>query len=147
MTAPKRYIYPAILEPEPEGSAVNLRFPDVPGARTWGDDEAEALSLAEDCLVTALYGCIRFLEAIPEPGPARGRPMISVPPLVAIKLVLYSAMREQGISVADLACRLGVGEKVAAALLHPKRRSHIGQLERALAELRVQLEMTVRSAA
>ena len=69
---PKRYVYPVELEPEPDGSAVNSRFPDVPGALTWGDDEAEALSLAEDCLVTALYGYVRSWEAIPEPGPARG---------------------------------------------------------------------------
>ena len=147
MTAPRHYVYPAELEPEPDGSAVNLRFPDIPGARTWGDDEAEALSLAADCLVTALYGCIRFLEAIPVPGPARGRPMIPVPPVVAMKLALYSAMLEQGTSTAELAQRLGVSEKVVTSLLHLKRRSHLGQLERALAELGVQLETRVRSAA
>ena len=147
MTGPIHYSYPAELEPEPDGSAVNLRFPDIPGARTWGDDEAEAMSLAEDCLVTALYGCIRFLEEIPTPSRARGRPMISVPPLVAMKLALYSAMRERGISNAELARRLGVGEKVVASLLHLKRRSYLGQLERALAELGVRLEMRVGSAA
>ena len=147
MSSPTRYVCPAELEPESDGSAVNLRFPDVPGARTWGDDDAEALSLAEDCLVTALYGCVRFGEPIPKPGPARGRPMISVPPLVAAKLALYGAMREQGVSKAELAGRLGVGEKVVAALPHLKRRSHLGQLERALAELGVRLEVTVRPAA
>ena len=147
MTAPTRYVYPAELEPEPDGSAVNLRFPDVPGARTWGDDEAEALSLAEDCLVTALYGCVRFCEAIPKPGPARGRPMIAVPPLVAAKLALYSALREQGVSAAELARRLGVKESVVQALLHLKRRTHLGQLERALSSLGVELEVSVRFAA
>lgn len=30
------YTYPANLEPEPDGSAINLHFPDVKGARTWG---------------------------------------------------------------------------------------------------------------
>jgi antitoxin HicB len=147
MTAPRHYVYPAELEPEPDGSAVNLRFPDVPGARTWGDDEAEALSLAEDCLVTALGGCIRFHEAIPTPGPARGRHMIPVPPMVALKLALYGAMREQDVSTAQLARRLGVGEKVVASLLHLKRRSYLGHLERALEELGVQLETRVRRAA
>jgi antitoxin HicB len=143
VTGPTHYVYPAELEPEPDGSAVNLWSPDVPGARTWGDNEAEAISLAEVCLVTALYGCIRFLEAIPVPSPARGRPTITVPPLVAMKLALYSAMREQGISNAELARRLGV----VASLLHLKRRSHLRQIERAWAERGVQLEMTVRSAA
>jgi len=142
-----RYVYPAVLDPEPDGSAINLSFPDVPGALTWGDDEAEAMSLAEDCLITALHGYVRFREPIPKPGPARGRPMIPVPLLVAAKLALYSALREQGVSAAELARRLGVGEHVVAALLHLKRRTHLGQLERALAELGVQLEVTVRPAA
>jgi antitoxin HicB len=147
VSSPTRYVYPAELEPEPDGSAVNLRFPDVPGARTWGDDEAEALALAEDCLVTALYGCVRFGEPIPRPGPARGRPMILVPPLVAAKLALYGAMREQGVSAAELARRLGVGEQAVRALLHLKRRTYLGLLERALADLGVRLEVTVRPAA
>jgi len=142
-----RYVYPAQLNPEPDGSAVNLRFPDVPGALTWGDDQAEALALAEDCLVTALYGCIRYGEPIPRPGPAKGRPMIAVPPLVAAKLALYTAMREQGIDQAELACRLGVSDKVVSSILHLKRRTHIAQLERALAQLGVQLEVSVREAA
>ena len=142
-----RYVYPAGLDPEPDGSAVNLCFPDVPGARTWGDDRAEALALAEDCLVTALYGCIRHGEPIPRPGPARGRPMLAVPPLVAAKLALYTAMREQGIDTAELARRLGMTEKAVQSMLHLKRRAHIGHLERALAQLGVQLEVSVREAA
>jgi antitoxin HicB len=147
MSAQMRYVYPADLHPEPDGSAVNLRFPDVPGALTWGDDEPEALALAEDCLVTALYGCVRFGEAIPRPGPARGRPMIAVPPLVAAKLAIYSAMRDRGIAQAELARRLGVSDKVVSSILHLKRRTHIAQLERALAQLGVQLEVSVRAAA
>ena len=142
-----RYVYPAGLDPEPDGSAVNLCFPDVPGARTWGDDRAEALALAEDCLVTALYGCIRHGEPIPRPGPARGRPMLAVPPLVAAKLALYTAMREQGIEMDQLARRLGMSEKVVHAMLHLKRRAHIGHLERALAQLGVRLEVSVSEAA
>jgi antitoxin HicB len=142
-----RYVYPAELNPEPDGSAVNLWFPDVPGARTWGDDQAEALGLAEDCLVTALYACARYGEPIPKPSPAKGRPMIPVPPLVAAKLALYTAMRERGVSEEELAGRLGVTAKVMQSVLHLKRRAHIGHLERALAQLGVHLEVTVKDAA
>ncbi|MGH6898447.1 MAG: type II toxin-antitoxin system HicB family antitoxin [Geminicoccaceae bacterium] len=142
-----RYAYPVVLDPEPDGSAINVAFPDVPGARTWGDDEAEALELAEDCLVTALYGYVRYDEPIPRPGPAMGRPMILVPPLVAARLALSTAMRKQGIGEAELARRLGVMQKVVQSILHLKRRTHIGRLERALAQLGVQLEVTVQEAA
>jgi len=142
-----RYAYPVVLDPEPDGSAINVSFPDVPGALTWGDDEAEALELAQDCLVTALYGYTRDGEPIPRPSPARGRPMIPVPPLVAAKLALYTAMRERGISEAELARRLGVTQKVVRSILHLKRRIYVGHLERALAQLGVQLEVTVKDAA
>lgn len=142
-----RYAYPVVLDPEPDGSAINVSFPHVPGALTWGDDEAEALELAQDCLVTALYGYMRDGESIPKPGPAKGRPMIAVPPLVAAKLALYTAMRERGISEAEMAGRLGVAPKVVQSVLHLKRRAHIGHLERALADLGVHLEVTVKDAA
>ena len=141
------FAYPVVLNPEPDGSAINVSFPNVPGALTWGDDEAEALELAQDCLVTALYGYVRDNESIPRPGPARGRPLIAVPPLVAAKLALYMAMRARGIGEAELAQRLGVGEKVVSSLLHLKRRTYLAQLERALAELGVELEVRVKDAA
>jgi antitoxin HicB len=73
--------------------------------------------------------------------------MIAVPPLVAAKLALYTAIREQGISHAELARRLGVSDKVVSSILHLKRRTHIAQLERALAQLGVQLEVSVRESA
>ena len=142
-----RYVYPVVLDPEPDGSAVNVSFPDVPEALTWGEDEREALELAEDCLVTALSCYVRAGKPLPKPHHSRGRRMIPVPPLVATKLALYSALREQRVSAAELARRLGVGENVVRALLDLKRRTYLGQLERALAELGVQLEVSVRPAA
>jgi antitoxin HicB len=142
-----RYAYPVVLDREPDGSAVNVSFPDVPEALTWGEDESEALELAQDCLTTALDWRLRNGKSIPRPGPTRGRPMIAVPPLVAAKLALYTAMREHGIDKAELARRLGVSEKTVQSMLHLKRRAHIAHLERALAQLGVQLEVSVREAA
>jgi antitoxin HicB len=142
-----RYAYPVVLEPERDGTAVNVAFPDVPEALTWGDDKREALQLAQDCLVTALGWRVGHGQPIPRPTPARGRPMIAVPPLVAAKLALYTAMREQGITAGALAEWLGVTEKVVHSMLHLKRRAHIAHLERALAQLGVQLEVRVREAA
>ena len=60
-----RYAYPVVLDPEPDGSAINVSFPDVPEALTWGDNEAEALHLAEDCLVTALNCYVRAGKPLP----------------------------------------------------------------------------------
>ena len=142
-----RYAYPVALDPEPDRSAINVSFPDVAEALTWGENETEALELAQDCLVTALDWRLRHGKPVPRPGPARGRPTIAVPPLVAAKLALYTAMRERGIDEDQLARRLGVSDKVVQSMLQLKRRTHVALLERALAQLGVQLEVSVREAA
>lgn len=139
--------FPVVLEPEPDGSAINVSFPDVRGALTWGDDEAEALSLAEDCLIAALGGYIKLNKSIPKPSPARGRPTVALPPLVAAKLALYEAMGDQGVGVEDLAARLGIAETAVRRLLDLDHRSHIDQVEAALRCLGKRLEVTVRDAA
>jgi antitoxin HicB len=139
--------FPVVLDPEPDGSAINVSFPDVRGALTWGDDEAEALSLAEDCLIAALGGYIKLNKPIPRPSPARGRPIVTLPPLVAAKLALYEAMRAQGVSAEDLAERLGMPEPAVRRLLDLDHRSHIDQVEAALRCLGKRLEVAVRDAA
>ena len=89
--------------------------------------------MAEDALAVALAGHVLERWDIPAPSPAApGQVLVAVPPLVAAKLVLYSAMREQGMTRTALADRLGLSEPVVHRLLHPDRRSHISQIERAL---------------
>lgn len=46
--------YGAILKPEDDGSAINVVFPDVMGLVTFGVDEEEAITMAEDALSTAV---------------------------------------------------------------------------------------------
>ena len=138
-----QYVYPVRLDSEPDGSAVNVSFPDVPEALTWGDDAAEALILAEDCVTGALRGYIKRGWSIPRPSPARGRPTVTLPPLVAAKLALYEAMREQSVDHEDLAARLGMAEPTVRRLLDLDHRSHIDQIDRALAALGKRLEVRV----
>ena len=72
-------------------------------------------------------------EDIPKPSSlADGEVLVAVPPIIAAKLALYKAMREQGITNVALADRLGVSEGAVRRLVNPEHRSHIGQVERAL---------------
>jgi len=142
-----RYSYPIQLDPEPDGSAVNLSFPDVPGALTFGDDDVEAMAMAQDCLIAALRGYMKLGKEIPTPRPPRGRPVVALPSLAAAKLALYGAMREAHIGNVELARRLGVTENVVRKLLDLDHRSHIGQVEAALGKLGVRLEVMARKAA
>jgi antitoxin HicB len=129
-----RHAYPFTLIPDEDGRLV-VAFPDVKGASTDGADKAAAVANAADCLTAALTGYIRSSEPIPRPSPARGRRTIALPPLMAAKLALYSAMLEQGIANADLADRMGTSEPEVRRLLDLDHRSDLSQIEAALAEL------------
>lgn len=137
-----RYAYPFTMEPQPEGG-FTVTFPDVPEAVTEGDTAAEAHARAEDTLVTALSFYTDEARALPLPSAARGRPVAMVPPLVAAKLALHSAMLSAGISNVELARRLGWDEKSVRRLRDPLHRSHIGQVEAALRLLGKRLEVRV----
>ena len=128
-----RYAYPCNLTPDEEDGGFNVTFPGVIGAHTCGDDRAEALEMAEDALVVALCAYVDNDEDIPIPGTvAEGEVMVAVPPIVAAKLALYTAMRKQGITADDLADRLGLSEDAVRKVLDPDYGSHLTQVEKAL---------------
>lgn len=126
------YAYPCELAADEDGGLV-VTFPDVPEAITGGDDRAEALTMAEDALATALAEYVHEKREIPAPGEAAdGRELVAVPPVVAAKLALYSAMRERGVAKVELARRLGISESAVRKLANPDHRSHVSQVQRAL---------------
>ena len=47
-----QYLYPAIFQPE--GSAYNVTFPDLPDCFTCGDDLTDAMRMAQDVLADVL---------------------------------------------------------------------------------------------
>ena len=129
-----QYAYPCkIIGNEFDGEGFAVTFPDVYGANTGGKTYQEALLMAEDCLLVALCAYVDCDENIPIPSSlTRGQELISVPPLSAAKLALYSTMRRQEISNAELAERLGIEESAVKQMLTPDRYSHMKQVARAL---------------
>jgi antitoxin HicB len=137
------HAFPYSFEPQ-ESGGVLVQFIDVPEAHTSGASEAEAGGAhALDCLIAALGGYVKLGREIPRPSSARGRPVVILPPLVAAKLALYEAMRAQRITRTDLARRLGLQENGVRRLLDLDHRSHIDQVDRALAALGKRLEVRV----
>ena len=137
-----RYAFPCnIVRDDEEAEATGreayvVTFPDVYGANAGAWSWKEALEMAEDCLAVALGGYVKAREVIPTPSPLTdGQVIIAVPLIVAAKLTLYTAMREQDITDADLATKLGMPENAVQKLLSPNRFSHISQVERALKAL------------
>ena len=130
-----RYTYPCALTPEKSGG-YSVSFLNVPEALTCGGDRDEALGMAEDALTVALGSYMQCRQDIPVPDAvADEQEMVAVPLVVAAKLALYTAMREQGLTKVGLARRLGLSEGAVRKLLNPTHRSHIGQIERALAKV------------
>ena len=92
--------------------------------------------MAEDALAVALGAYVRAREDIPSPGPVLpGQVTVAVPLVIAAKLALYTAMREQGLSKVGLAARMGVSEGAVRKLMNPSHRSHIRQVEKALRQV------------
>ena len=97
-----------------------MTFPDVYGANTGGWSREEAMAMAEDCLEVALGMHVEVRRDIPVPSPLEeGQVLIAVTPVVAAKLALYTAMREQRITNVALGERLGLSESAVRKLVNP----------------------------
>lgn len=127
-----RCAYPCVLTREEDGG-FSIGFPDIPEALTCGNDRADALTMAEDALAAALGAYVKRKEDIPVPSPvAADQALVAVPPVVAAKLALYTAMRRQELTRTALAERLELSEGAVRNLLNPDHRSRIGQIDKAL---------------
>ena len=132
-----RYTFPCLIKGnENDGDGFVVTFPDVEGAVTGGFTFKESIILAEDCLVVSLASYMDCQEQLPTPSPwAKGQELISVQPLIAAQLDLYTAMSEQNISLADLGKRLGLGEEAVSKLLTLDYKTSIGEVAKALEAL------------
>ncbi len=124
-----------------------VQFVDVPEAHTSGKTGRRARAAACDCLIAALGGYLELRRAIPGPSVPRGRPAVELPALVAAKLALYQAMRDQRVTRVALASKLGVTEGAVRKLLDLDHQSHIRLVEAALEALGQKLVVEVRRAA
>ena len=110
-------------------------------------DRTEAREMAADGLASTLAGYVHAQWDIPTPSqPIAGQELIAVPTIVAAKLALYSAMRAQRISNAELASRLEISESAVRKLIDPERNSPIAQVQNALRTLGHSLVVEVTTA-
>ena len=136
--------YPVELSRQ-KRNVVRVAFPDFPDM--WvecavGDEQAAANGL----LIDALEHCVKERRAIPRPTRNPGRQLIEPPVLVAAKVALYQAMHKRHMSNVALADELGTVEGTVRRLIDLRHRSHVGQVEAALAILGKRLAVTVRRA-
>ncbi len=123
---------------------VGAFFVDVPEAITAGATEAQALDRAQDALVVALSSYVDDGRSLPDPSKAkRGQRVVLVPPRVAIKLAIHSAMQDQSMTQAQLGEQLGVDGRQVRRILDLDHESKLSQLESALAALGLQASVEI----
>ncbi|MCR4379296.1 MAG: type II toxin-antitoxin system HicB family antitoxin [Rhodospirillales bacterium] len=128
----KRYEYAADFTPDENGDIV-VTFPDVPEAITGGEDFADALAQAEDCLSEAIQSRINDGEAIPESSaPGVGQVLVPVEITTALKAAVVERMKAQGVKQVQLAQAMRVDGREVRRLLAPKHRTKVGALELAM---------------
>ncbi len=140
-----RFSYPVDLTSEDDG-AVNVSFPDLPEAHTFGEDRADTLAHAVDCLEFALSFYVENGEAVPPPSPAKGRAVVVPGALIAAKIALHLAMTEAGITNVALGRRLGVAAPEIRRMRDFRHNTKIDRLEAALASLGWTIDLTFRAA-
>jgi antitoxin HicB len=123
-----------------------VNFPDFPEGWSQGDDREEALSRAADLLETMVANYMAEGWDLPDPSPARGRPLVRLAPLVAAKAELFRAMRQAGIDKAELARRVGIPPKDVDRLFSIHHETGLDQIEAALAALGRRLVVSVELA-
>lgn len=133
--------YPAQLAPDDNGTIL-VTFPDLPEAATFGEDREEALLRAVDAIETAIQGRITDREEVPLPT-GRGDALIELPMQTAMKVLLYRAMREQGLRKASLARRLGWKAPQVDRLFDLRHASRLDQIEAAFAALGKRVDLQV----
>ena len=139
--------YPVVLKRASNGTVV-ATFPSVPEAHTVGNDEAQALRRAPDALETALAIYVDERRDLPWPTrPRKGQRVVTLPPMAAAKLAIYSAMRDRGVTQVELAQRIGCDPKDVRRLLDLAHHSRLDRLDAALTALGKRLIIEVRDAA
>lgn len=129
-----------------DNDTVLVLCPDLPAMATFGTDDADALDHARDAIEAVLASLIEDGADIPRPKARAGR-LVALPLLTALKVHLYWALRESGISRAELTRRLGWNRESVDRLFRIGHRSRLEQIEAAFAALGKQIDMDVKSAA
>lgn len=138
-------VFPITMEHDDNGTLL-VTCPLLPMVLTFGETEAEARRHAVDAIETVLASMIADGDAIPRPDGNRGDG-VRLPALTALKVELYWALREAGITRAELQRRLGWKRESVDRLFRLDHGSKLEQLEAAFAALGRELSLDVRAAA
>lgn len=124
--------YPARFQADEDGRIV-VTFRDLPEAATDGADMKEARNEAVDLLDSTLMFRMKYREDVPTPSKARkGEELVAPDMAMAMKTALYIAMRNRGITAAELSRRLNVDYREAQRILNPHHATKTARMSEAI---------------
>jgi antitoxin HicB len=119
--------YPAVLRKDDNDTWL-VTFPDFDDAMTFGDTPEEELTHAVDALETVIISRMKHKLEIPAPSAAPRKPLVSIPPLTAAKALLYKELREQNVTIRQLAHILRYEYPVAHRLHDVSRKTQVNEI-------------------
>lgn len=132
--------YPITLKPDDNGTVLATSR-DFPELTTFGDDNEEALLHAIDALEEAIAARIANREEVPRPS--RGRRKAALPSQIALKVLIYQAMREARVNKAELARRLAWHGPQVDRLLNIRHATRLDHIDAALAALNKRPDISI----
>lgn len=142
--------YRVELAPDDNGTWL-VTCPRLPIVATFGESREDALRHAADAIETALASMIDDGDPIPAPDVDdlldADELTVRLPALAALKLQLVWALRDAGITRAELARRLDWNRESVDRLFRLDHRSRLEQIEAAFAALGRRLDVVVKKAA
>ena len=135
------------LTPDDNGTLL-VTCPALPEVTTFGEDREDAMRHAVDAIEEALAARIARGADIPLPANSgRNSDFVPLPLLTALKLQLFIALRDSGLTRADLVRRLGWHREQVDRLFRLDHASRIEQIEAAFRALGRTVTVTVSDAA
>ena len=81
--------YPAVFEADTDDGGYVVKFRDIPEAITQGDDDAEAMAMAEEVLISSIEFYLENNRPIPAASEARrGERLVRLPANISAKVLM-----------------------------------------------------------
>jgi antitoxin HicB len=118
--------------------------PDFSELTTFGDTPEEALAYALGALEEAIAARMSDREEIPAPSRDKAQdPQITLPMQAALKVLLYQAMRKEGVRKSDLARRMSIHKQEVDRIFDLNHATNLGKIEHAFQVLGKKLNVGV----
>ena len=142
--------YRIALEPD-DNDTLMVTCPDLPGVVTYGDTRSDALHQAVDAIETFIASLMSDGLDVPRPHTLKRLPanqaLVPLTTMTTLKLELYWAMRDAGLTRAELMRRLNWKRESVDRLFRLDHASRLDQMETALRALGREVDISVKTAA